>query len=314
MYRSILVPLDGSTFAEHALPTALALARRGNARLLLVTVSTPLSEAYVEGLYFSTLDLEKEQSARLQGYVEEVAKRVADLVAVPVVPLLRHGEVAPVLTELLQKGEADLVVMATHARGAFGRFWLGSVSDELIRHTHVPLLLIRPEDGPVDLRQEPSLTRMVLSLDGSELSEKILRPAVELAEMVPDLQLILIRAVQSVAPIAVTPDVPEAEREARSLFHQVQVLQAHLRETAERYLEGIAEPLRARGIKVRTHVITEDQPAEAILQEIDMQHADLVALETHGRSGLARLFLGSTTERVIQRSPVPVLVHRPGED
>src|SRR5689334_17365453 len=109
MYQSILVPLDGSPFAGHALPYALALARRGAGRLSLVTVSTPLEEAYVEGLYFSAAELEQEIVGRHRDYLEGTARRVRAATDVPVTIDVRHGEVA----ESLAGAQADLVVMAT---------------------------------------------------------------------------------------------------------------------------------------------------------------------------------------------------------
>src|SRR6185437_8166687 len=63
MYKTILVPLDGSTFAEHALPLALSLARRSHAELHLVTISTPLTQAYIEGVFVGPPDLEEKRRA-----------------------------------------------------------------------------------------------------------------------------------------------------------------------------------------------------------------------------------------------------------
>src|SRR5215469_1648359 len=114
MYRTLLVPLDGSPFAEHALPAALALARRGRCRLRLVSVITPLAEAYVEGLYFGTGDLEEQLDARQRAYLEGVARKLGDHADVQVNTAVLRGEVVAVLCQLLAQGQGDLVVMATH--------------------------------------------------------------------------------------------------------------------------------------------------------------------------------------------------------
>lgn len=313
MYRSILVPLDGSTFAEHALPLALALAKRSRARLYLVTVSTPLAEAYVEGMYFSTLELEQELTARHHHYLETVSNRLRQKNEISVKTAVLHGEVASTLAEVVTQGEADLVVMATHGRGAIGRFWLGSVADEMIRQAHVPLLLVRPNGGTADLSKEPDLSRIVLPLDGSELAEQILGHAAKLAKIIPGAEIILLRAIQALVPVEATPDVPEAEKAARGILHQVQALQTRLRQEAESYLEEIAARLRANGLKVRIQVVVEDQPAVAILEEAETVQAGLIALETHGRTGLSRLIHGSVADKVVRGSHIPVLVHRPLE-
>lgn len=311
MIRSILVPLDGSTFAEHALPAAISLAHRGNIRLHLTTVSTPLAEAYVEGLYFSTVELDQEVTARHQKYLEALADRIRKLVNVPVTVEVLHGEVAASICARLERGDDDMVVMATHGRSPMGRFWLGSVADEMIRHTNVPLLLIRPGEEEVNLEDEPALGRMILPLDGTDLAEQILEPAARIAEIVPDSEIILVRAIHSVVPVAVAPDVAEAEREARSLLHKVQEIQARLRKDAEEYLEGVAARLRKRGLRVQTQVVVEDEVAEAILQEAKLLQAGLIALETHGRRGLSRLILGSVADKLVRGAHIPVMVHRP---
>jgi nucleotide-binding universal stress UspA family protein len=311
MYRSILVPLDGSSFAEHALPMALTLARRSRARLMLVTVSTPLAEAYVEGIYVSTTELEQEMNARQLTYLESTAKKLREKDDVPITVAVKHGDVAVVLCDLLTHGEADVVVMATHGRGAFGRFWLGSVADELIRHTSVPVLLLRPDAGAADLHHEPELSKIVVALDGTELGEQILEPVTALVKLIPSTEIVLVRAVRAIVPIDTAPETPDAEREARTLLYQVQNLQSRLRQDAEQYLETVAARLRERGLRVQTQVVIDDQPAHAILQEAEAQHASMIAMETHGRRGLSRLMLGSVADKVIRGTHIPILVHRP---
>lgn len=311
MYRSILVPLDGTHFAEHALPMAITLARQSAARLLLTVVSTPLAEAYVEGLYFSTLEMEQEMTGRHQSYLDGLMARVRQAADVKVETIVKHGEVAATLCDLVAHGEADLVVMATHGRSALGRFWLGSVTDEMIRHAACPLLLVRPEDEKVDLAEQPALSPILLPLDGTELAEQILPYAIALAESVPDAQITLMRGIGAVIPVTTAPDVPEAEREARTLLLQVQAMQERSRQDAERYLERVADRLRAKGLQVRTQVVVEDQPALAILREAEQERAAVIALETHGRRGLSRLIVGSVADKVVRGAHVPVLVHRP---
>jgi nucleotide-binding universal stress UspA family protein len=94
---------------------------------------------------------------------------------------------------------------------------------------------------------------------------------------------------------------------------RIQKVHEQLRKEAEDYLEKVAARLRARSLRVQTRVAVEHQPAVAILQRVEAFASDVIALETHGRRGLQRLFLGSVADKVLRGSTVPVFIHRPVE-
>jgi len=311
MYRKILVPLDGSSFAEHALPPALALARRSHAGLHLVSISTPVTAAYLEGVFIGSADLEAEAVAQRHGYLEATMAKLRERIDVPITGEAICGDVSATLCDLGATGEYDLVVMATHGRSPLGRFWLGSVADEMIRHATLPLLLVRPSAGPPNLAEEPDLGRVVVPLDGTELAEQILEPAGALVALMPHAEIGLVRAVRPVLPIDVPPEGVGAGTEAEHLLNTMGLMQDELEREAKAYLRGVARRLEARGLRVHTHVVVEERPAEAILGEAKEEHAGLIALETHGRGGISRLFHGSVTDKVVRGAFVPILVHRP---
>src|SRR5262249_43029544 len=95
------------------------------------------------------------------------------------------------------------------------------------------------------------------------------------------------------------------------VIDRLEELEQQLRRQAHAYLGQVADRLRGRSLRVTTRVAVAEQPATAILQEAENQGADLIALETHGRGGLSRLFLGSVADKVVRGASVPVLVHRP---
>ena len=309
MYRKIMVPLDGSSFAEHALPLARAIARRCEAELHLVAVVPPLAEAYTEGVFFGTADLEAEVVSRQKGYLSRVRGQLAGDLNVSVVVM--EGEVAGCLCTHATDCGADLVVMATHGRSPLARFWLGSVADEVVRHATLPILLVRPDEGPVNLAAEPLPLRVLVPLDGTELAERILGPAAALSDVVPGLELLLLRVIHPTVPVAGMPEGPGADLEAHHLLKEVQVLQEELHRDAESYLHGVARPLEARGLKVTISIAVDHRPEEAILHEAEKSGASLIALETHGRGGLSRLMLGSVADKVVRGAHMPVLVQRP---
>ena len=154
MYRSILVPLDGSLASEQSLPYAAALARRSGAALQLVYVHTPLILG--EGtMYLGTPDVQlwEEEKKYVLGVVNRLKKMGVEKVSAQVL----EGPVAETLQEQALGEGCDLVVMTTHGRGAVSRFWLGSVADQLVHRLAIPLLLIRTrEEARRQLRNRKS--------------------------------------------------------------------------------------------------------------------------------------------------------------
>jgi len=121
----------------------------------------------------------------------------------------------------------------------------------------------------------------------------------------------LLRVIKPVLPITYTAEGASMAQMARSLIEETGRIQEQIRKEAQEYLEKVAAGLRNRGLKVNTVVEVEDKPALAVLNLASL--ADLVALCTHGRHGLPRLFLGSVADKVIRGGHLPVLVLRPVE-
>jgi nucleotide-binding universal stress UspA family protein len=311
MYHSLLVPLDGSAFAEHALPLALSLARRAGAGLRLVRVYTPLQAMYApDGLFFDA-ELDDRLKLGQQEYLDGLVARLAAASGVPVTPVLLEGQdVATSVRAVAADTGADLVVMTTHGRGAVGRFWLGSVADKLIRELPMPLLLVRPGEAAPDFGREPVLKHLLLPLDGSPFAEQILEPAIALGSLM-GADYTLLRVIKPVWPASCDFYGRDLGPEAESLLNQIEKAQGQIRKEAEEYLGRVAERLRPQSLRVRTRVEVEEQTAAAILKEAKAPAIDLIALGTHGRHGLSRLLLGSVADKVIRAATLPVLVHRP---
>jgi len=313
MLKHLVVPLDGSPFGEHALPLALTLARKAKATVHLVHAVPPLATAVAETPFYvdATLEnrLREHHLAVHRTYLDQVATRVRGEGKVAAETHLLDGEVAAAVGAYADKVEADLVVATTHGRGAFARFWLGSVTDELVRNAHEPLLLVHPADGPADFARDAPLRRVLVAMDGTTQAEQILTPAAKLAK-VAGATLRLLRVVKPVY-VASYPVLETAAltREVEGLMAEVQALQVKVEQDAKQYLEGKAEALRKDGLTVETRVDVAEVPASAILDEA--KDVDVVAMETHGRGGLTRFFLGSVTDKVLRACPAAVLVQHP---
>ncbi len=310
MYKSIFVPLDGSPFGEHALPLAMSIAKRANASLTLVHVHAPLKAVYLEGAAFLDESVDEDVKTHLRAYLEEISKRVKKSVPVEVRTLMLEGEVAHSITEAVAQHGADLVLMTTHGRGPIGRFWLGSVADELIRHLTTPLLLVRPEEGPLDWSQDPEIKHLLISLDGTELAEKILDSAITLGNLW-SADYTLVRIIKPVMPVDAPIEVASVAQAVQAVMQKMDVIQNQIKDKAQSYLDGVAAKLRERGLTVKTKVDIDESPATAILHDVETTPADMIALETHARSGLSRLFLGSVADKVLRGAHVPVLLHHP---
>lgn len=143
---------------------------------------------------------------------------------------------------------------------------------------------------------------ILVPLDGSALAEQVLPHVHALAANEGTTKITLLRAI----PPVFTTSVDYSGLMASDISDSM----ASLEHEAEVYLEGIAETFRSEGYTVVTDV-SAMPAAEAILDYAESQHADLIAIATHGRSGISRFVFGSVTQKVVQTAPVPVLVIRP---
>lgn len=303
MPSSVLVPVDGSNFAEHALPYALGIARRTGAALHLALVHVPaerLSPSYPLADAMETRDAElvEHDVAYMEGLKERLGPSGLELR-----PALLRGRVGTALAEYVADEGIDLVVMTTHGRGGLQRAWLGSTADSLIRNCMTPILLVRPADDTREIGPDSDheFRRVLAALDGSDTAETALRDAFEIG-VTEDASLVLVHTVQP--PVAAaSPYLP----------HTVQLTQDELtaREDHMRaYLERVADADWLAGRPTEVRVRVDYHPAPTILELAEEEDADLIALGTHGRGGLRRLILGSVADKVIRGTHRPVLVHR----
>jgi nucleotide-binding universal stress UspA family protein len=302
MFRTVLVPLDGSPFAEQALPLALSLASRSEADLHLARVHQfPLRPLQGDELTLDpVLDDRLREAAR--EYLAGAEERVQPLLPRRVRSALLEGAVADCLRRHAGEIGADLIVMTTHGRGPLSRLWLGSVADTLLREVALPVLLVRPQH-PAAEPAAPVVSRVVVPLDGSDLAEAILEPAAALGSAF-DAEFTLLRAVEPVI-------VADYHAGGNALVGLEPGLLRKVRDAAELYLEGVAIRLRARGLRVRTRVTVERPAAAVILDEAGARPGQVIALHSHGRAGLSRLLLGSVADKVIRGAACPVLVQCP---
>ncbi|HYJ78094.1 MAG TPA: universal stress protein [Longimicrobiaceae bacterium] len=305
MYRSILVPLDGTPFGEHALPAAMAIARRTGAALHLVHVHVPETAwSAIEGVPHLGANLRELVVQREQGYLDGVRERLAAS-GVAVDARILDGPVARTLAESARQERVDLVALSTHAHTGLSRLWHRGVASYLTRHLSVPVLLVHAPDAPAELDVEVAVRRVLLPLGGRAYSERVLDHAVELGRAC-EARFTLLEVV-----------APPVETGYTLLGQDGHVNEFELQERRERalgYLEGVAGRLRARGVHVDAEVVPSSDAASAIVDYVERAGAagdpvGIIAMETHGLGGAAHLFTPSVVEQVVHETSVPVLAH-----
>jgi nucleotide-binding universal stress UspA family protein len=305
MIKRIMVPLDGTRFAEAALPYAMALAKRDGATLQLVTVWRALSELINSADWVGPVETWQENSrAESRRYMTEVARRVgAELERVVSVKYLL-GRPEEELAKAAAQLEMDLVVMATHGHGPVSRVWLGSVADRYVRHASVPVLLIRPDEEmpEVELASGKPFRKILIPLDGSTLAEQVLRKSLLLGSG-PNTTEITLLTVVGFPIVMATP-------EGAVVLDAKELLEAQT-QAAGSHLDRMAEHIAHWGCKVETRVIESVVTWKAIVDFATSGHYDLIAMATHGRGGSARFLLGSVADKVMRSSPVPTLLAQP---
>ncbi len=300
MYASIVVPLDGSEFGNRALPVALMLASRSDAAVHLVHVQEPVVVPEGAPMYDTRLyhDLQQETRSDLIA----IAARFTREASLRVDAEFLEGRVVPTLQQYLEDRRHDLVVMMTHGRGGLSRAWLGSVADGLVRHAPVPLLLMREETEWLRDPVEPLFRRILIPLDGSAMAEEVLDHVVSLGT--PDETVYALLTVVGQQTPLEYPHADSGTVTGRSHVEQQ-------RDAALGYLNGVAEELRKSGALVEAQVEVHHQPAQGVLDVANERHIDLIALSTHGRGAMSRLFLGSLADKVVRGTTKPILVYRP---
>jgi nucleotide-binding universal stress UspA family protein len=296
MYKQILVSLDGSAFAESSLPLALEISRRTGAKVHLVTVLEPVTSFAYEGWEGAAVEWSN-------AYLEDVLGRIEGKAGAEVSHSVLSGHTVEMLQGECESKGVDLVVMASHGRGTMSRMWLGSVADGFVRQASIPVLLVRPdEDAAPATVFDHTFETLMIPLDGSELSERALEHSTAFGELF-DSAYHLTRIVSYPVDVA-SPYLPHTAQLNQQIMEDA-------KKGAAEYLEAHAENMRRRGLRVTTSVAVDAQAGHGVLSEAEAVGADMVAMATHGRTGLSRAILGSAADKVLRGLHVPLLLHRP---
>ena len=303
MYKTILVPLDGSAVGRNALPVAAQIALRTGARLHLLLVHDPGQYiSFVPGEIAVPMYDADDVLVRRNASERDIEREVSALVSqgLDAKGKVVDGSVVETIIEYAQKVDADLTVMTTHGRTGFVRLQLGSVTTNYVRSANGATLLVRITEND----DAPSITpggQLLCPLDGSDFAELILPHTIALAEALAlDIHLL---------SVTKPGTIPMAPFGTASLLGDARDL-AFEEESREKYLRGVAERCPAG---TSTRVVSDMSAAGATLEIAREPGCSAIAIATHARSGFKRLMLGSVADEVLRGATVPVLMFKPAD-
>ena len=296
--RTILVPIDFSPASLKTLRYAELLGKRFKADLHLVHV---LDAPLVAARQPSLLSFAKEVAGNAKKRLAELAAK-SSLPSRPTRYTVRTGNIPDEISRLAGVTNAGLIVIATRGFTGLKRAFVGSTTERVVRTAPCPVFIFREKQRPKARQRarggQPPLQfgKILVPVDFSQNSrlgvEYGLRFAREFGASV-----VLFHSV------FVTPFVLGNEYTAREVPNLIQIQQDYAEEEMQKLRKQVSE----KGMEVETEIAF-GSPVEQINEYVRREDVDLIVTSTHGRSGLERLFIGSTAERIVRYAPTPVLV------
>ena len=293
MFERIMLPLDGSEVAEIALPYGEELARRLGSEVILLHVRGSEHQQY-ERMHKMYLD-------RLAETVKHNIRRGQPKgTQVKVTTKVEVGEPHENICNLVDKDDIDLIIMASvSASGLKIAKMVGSVTDHVCRTVPIPVMLIRPPDVQRIEGKKRLINRILLPLDGSDLSRLALPVGEEMAAMLK-VPITLFQMARIIIPYADESVGAPLIDYSKWIEDEEKVVRVEI--------NALEKKLREKELTI-THVVTSGfNAADEIIQAGKKVGADLIVMSTHGRSGLGRWALGSVAERVLRYSEIPLLL------
>lgn len=303
-FRNILVPLDGSELAEKALEPArqiaMAMIRRGDdvppVKLTLLRALPPMALLVADPYLYD--EMMRMSGDEAQAYLNLVASTITanDIV---VETRIINGSPAEAIVQYAEEHEIDLIVMSSHGRTGSRRWVYGSVAEKVMHHAPCATVIIRAH-VEVSMFQN---RKILVPLDGSELAERALEPAMTLARAVnSNVYLLRVVTAEEPMPESMTPTGEKVEAALKAAdLEQKGEAEAYLQYVFSRY--------------ENTHLFfdvqsTSGDVADTIVTYADVNQIDLIVMSSHGRSGLGRWLHGSVAEKVLRGATCATLIVR----
>ncbi len=297
MMDKILVPLDGSELGELALDYAQELATSLNSEVHLVSACEKLSE---EDKHICELYLHK-AAEKFRSQLKE-AGAILELKAVAIA-----GEPSSAILDYAEKQGIGLIIIVSHGRSGIMTWATGGTANKIIHRAPMPVLLIRAAI-PAASRETGLFTKILVPLDGSEMGEAVL-PYVQAIASKLTCQVVLLRVVEPVQHLrSIALQLPE--QDVTAMQAEAKPYLARIQADAESYLIGARQQCGDILDSVLTVLKTGDAARE-ILNVAEEEGVSLVAMSSHGKTGMTQWMLGSVSNKVLQAGKSPLLLVKP---
>jgi nucleotide-binding universal stress UspA family protein len=302
MFERILVPLDGSKNAEMVLPYVEEIAGRFRSQLSLVGViendNTPITLTGVKNndvLYMYLAQIAKQAAEQGKEFGIESSQQIAFK--------LLSGHIAQKILLYSEEINADLIGLTSRGASSHEKWVLGNISAKVLRATRKPVLLVRRRVDDKTLGEKRLIKRILLPLDGSKIGESAIRVSEALA-MKLNAQIVLIHVLEPLIKFGIYDTNPSIPAMDNLISRQVE---------AQAYLDKVIGLLKERtGIVSESNLVV-GYPANEIADYAQNHDIDLIAISTHGRTGLQQWVFGSVTDKLLHFGDTPLLVVRPSE-
>lgn len=290
-FKKLLCPIDFSPGSQQALTVATDIARETGAELVIVHAWYLPARAFA-GEYPIPEHMIQKMLDEAGRALDDATRRVAELGLPRVSSRLLRGVPWDQITQAARDDSAiDAIVMGTHGRSGVARVFLGSMTEQVIRHAPCSVLAIREQGATLPFRN------ILCPIDFSDDSLASIERAAELAAQ----GATGIKLLHVIEPVLTYSELSMGENHLAAFGHKV-----------TRELAGWASDLASKVTVPVTTAMEVGRPGARILATLDADPTiDLVIMGSHGRTGIKRVLLGSVAEKVLRHAACPVLIERP---
>jgi nucleotide-binding universal stress UspA family protein len=271
--NKIIVPIDFSEYSEYALETAAILAKRYDADLLVLHMLE-----LDKGSLISSGNDQNQQMVFYLKLAEQKFENYLDkafLEGVNVTPIVKHFKVFSEVAEVAEEHDADMIVMGSHGASGLSEIFVGSNTEKVVRHSEIPVLVVK---------QKPEQLNFETVTFASDFSKEMVEPYLKARQLFKNIKLIHV-------------NVPgEGFRSSA----EMETIVADFLKTADGNLDKLND----------VHYTSDYSVEKGILNASNLLGADLIAVPTHGRKGLAHFFTGSVSEDVANHAALPVITFK----